>query len=51
MTETPWQSLAQSRWEGKYPVGFIPQDRCNALYGEIRQSLGAIFHETWTPMG
>ena len=45
MTETPWKSLAHSRWECKYHVVFIPKYRRKALYGEIRQSLGAIFHE------
>jgi putative transposase len=37
--------LAHSRWEGKYPVVFIPKYRRKALSGEIRQSLGAIFPE------
>ncbi len=45
MTATPWQSLAHSRWECKYHGVFMPKDRRKALYGEIRQSLGAIFHE------
>jgi putative transposase len=45
MTETTWQSLAHSRWECKYHVVFIPKDRRKALYGEIRASLGGIFHE------
>ena len=45
MTETPWKSLAHSRWEGKYHGVFIPTYRRKALYGEIRQSLGAIFQE------
>jgi putative transposase len=44
-TETTWKSLAHSRWEGKSQVGFIPKYRRKALYGEIRQSLGASFHE------
>jgi putative transposase len=45
MSEATWKSLAHSRGECKYPVVFIPQYRRKALYGEIRQSLGAIFHE------
>ena len=45
MSEATWKSLAHSRWECKYPVVFIPNYRRKALYGEIRQSLGAIFHE------
>ncbi len=43
--EATWKSLAHSRWEGKFQVVFIPKYRRKALYGEIRQSLGAIFHE------
>jgi putative transposase len=45
MTETSWQSLAHSRWECKYHVVFIPKYRRKAIYGEIRASLGRIFHE------
>ena len=45
MTETSWQSLAHSRWECKYHVVFIPKYRRKAVYGEIRASLGGIFHE------
>ena len=44
MTE-PWQSWAHSRWECKYHVVFIPKYRRKAIYGEIRASLGGIFHE------
>jgi putative transposase len=44
MTE-PWKSLAPSRWEGKYQVVFIPKYRRKAMYGEMRASLGGIFHE------
>ncbi len=45
MTETTWKSLAHSRGECKYHVVFIPQYRRKVLYGEIRASLGGIFHE------
>ncbi len=45
MTETTWKSLAHSRWEGKEQGVFLPKYRRKALYGEIRQSLGAIFPE------
>jgi REP-associated tyrosine transposase len=45
MTKTSWQSLAHSRWECKYHVVFVPQYRRKAVYGEIRASLGGIFHE------
>jgi putative transposase len=41
----PWKSLAHSRWECKYHVVFIPKYRRKAMYGEIRASLGGIFHE------
>ena len=44
MTE-PWKSLAHSRWECKYHVVFIPKYRRKSVYGEIRASLGGIFHE------
>jgi REP-associated tyrosine transposase len=45
MTETTWKSLAHSRWECKYHVVFSPKYRRKVLYGEIRASLGGIFHE------
>ena len=45
MAETSWQSLAHSRWECKYHVVFVPKYRRKAVYGEIRASLGGIFHE------
>jgi putative transposase len=44
MTEL-WQSLAHSRWECKYHVGFVPKYRRKAIYGELRAYLGGIFHE------
>ena len=40
-----WKSLAHSRWECKYHVVFVPKYRRKAVYGEIRASLGGIFHE------
>ena len=39
------KSLAHSRWECKYHVVFVPKYRRKAVYGEIRASLGGIFHE------
>lgn len=39
------KSLAHSRWECKYHVVFIPKYRRKAIYGEIRQMLGEIFHD------
>ena len=44
MAET-YQSLAHSRWDCKYHVVFVPKRRRKALFGNIRQKLGAIFHE------
>jgi putative transposase len=40
-----WKSLAHSRWECKDHVVFVPKYRRKAVYGEIRASLGGIFHE------
>jgi putative transposase len=39
------QSLAHSRWEGKYHVVFLPKYRRTAIYGEVRTLLGEIFHD------
>ena len=39
-----YQSLSHSRWDCKYHVVFVPKGRRSALYGQIRQHLGAIFH-------
>ena len=39
------KSLAHSRWECKYHVVFIPKYRRKAIYGEVRQMLGEIFHD------
>ncbi len=41
----PYQSLSPSRWDCKYHVVFVPKRRRTALFGNIRQHLGAIFHE------
>jgi putative transposase len=40
-----YQSLSHSRWDCKYHVVFVPKRRRKVLYGELRQQLGAIFHE------
>lgn len=40
-----YQSLSHSRWDCKYHVVFVPKRRRKVLYGEVRQQLGAIFHE------
>ena len=40
-----YQSLAHSRWNGKYPVVVVPQRRRKKWFGEMRRQLGPIFHE------
>ena len=40
-----YQSLSHSRWDCKYHVVFVPKRRRKALFGTIRQKLGAVFHE------
>jgi putative transposase len=42
--ENGYQSLAHSRWDCKYHVIFVPKRRRRQLYGQIRRSLGTIFH-------
>ncbi|MBD1997240.1 IS200/IS605 family transposase [Leptolyngbya sp. FACHB-541] len=37
-------SLSHTRWECKYHVVFIPKYRRKAIYYELRQHLGKIFH-------
>ena len=44
MTES-YRSLSHSRWDCKYHVVFVPKRRRQALFGNIRRQLGAIFHE------
>jgi len=39
------QTLSHSVWECKYHIVWIPKYRKKALYGQIRQYLGEIFHE------
>ena len=43
--ENTYQSLSHSKWDCKYHVVFVPQDRRKALCGEIRRQLGPILHE------
>jgi len=38
-------SLSHTKWECKYHVAFIPKYRRKAMYQELRQYLGKIFHE------
>jgi putative transposase len=44
MNET-YQSLSHSKWDCKYHVVFVPKRRRKELFGNMRQKLGAIFHE------
>ena len=39
------KSLAHSRWDCKSHVVVIPKYRRKAIYGEVRQLLGEVFHE------
>ena len=43
--EQNYQSLSHTKWDCKYHVVFVPKYRRKALYRELRQQLGAIFHE------
>jgi putative transposase len=38
------ESLSHSRWECKYHVVFIPKYRKKAIFGQIRNELGEVFH-------
>jgi putative transposase len=40
-----YQSLSHSKWDCKYHVIFVPKSRCKAMFLELRQYLGSIFHE------
>ena len=40
-----YQSLSHSKWDCKYHVVFVPKYRKKAIFGAIREHLGAIFHE------
>jgi putative transposase len=40
-----YQSLSHSSWDCKYHVIFVPKFRKKAIYGQIREKLGGIFHE------
>ena len=44
MTTSSYESLSQSKWDGKYHVVFIPKGRKKALYGKIRM-LGPVLRE------
>ena len=40
-----YQSLSHSKWDCKYHLVFVPKYRKKAIFGAIREHLGAIFHE------
>ncbi len=39
-----YNSLSHTKWDCKYHVVFIPKRRKKIIYGQVRQSLGEIFH-------
>src|SRR5262252_3090131 len=39
-----YQSLAHSKWDGKYHVVFVPKRRRKVIFGSIRRQLGTVFH-------
>ena len=39
------ESLSHTKWECKYHVVWIPKYRRKALYGQLRQRLGEVFHD------
>lgn len=40
-----YESLSHTKWECKYHVVFIPKCRRKALYAQLRQYLGEVFHK------
>ena len=40
-----YPSLSHTRWDGKYPMVFIPKRRKKCVFGVPHRQLGAIFHE------
>ena len=43
------ETLSHTKWDGKYPVVFIPQSRRKALYQELRRHLGEVFRALAEP--
>ena len=37
------QRFSHSQWAGKYPVVFVPNRRCQGMFGHLRQQLGPPF--------
>ena len=40
-----YQSLSHSKWDCKYHIVFVPKYRKKVIFGNIRKSLGPIFHK------
>jgi len=40
-----YQSLSYSKYDCKYHIIFVPKYRKKTIYGNVRNQLGAIFHE------
>ena len=40
-----YESLNHTKWECKYHIVFIPKCRRKKLYQQLRQDLGAVFHQ------
>lgn len=40
-----YQSLSHSKWDCTYHVVFVPKYRRKAMFGDIREFLGPVFHE------
>ena len=40
-----YKSLTHTRWDCKYHIVFIPKCRQKLIFGQLRQELGAVFHE------
>src|SRR4029450_4266272 len=43
MTTSSYESLSHAKWDGTYPVVFIPKGRKKALYGKSRGFLGRVW--------
>jgi putative transposase len=43
MTTSSSESLSHAKWDGTYPVVFIPKGRKKALYGKSRGFLGPVW--------
>ena len=39
-----YESFSHAKWDGKYPIVFVPKWRKKALYGKVRKVLGSVLH-------